>query len=128
TDRDLFLPPLISVGSQDDAQFSLLDADGDKLGTFTSDTQLANIFGISSTAFVFDRDDFHAADGSDGGTGDDGGGAGGVEASDIASALRDAGITNADFDDDDANVSALAQALAGSNLDFGSGDITGDDV
>lgn len=118
------LPPLLQIGSAPDAEFTVADSDGDELGTFTSDEDVSTILGVDTTSFTFDADSFEAADGA--GNGGDGGAGGSIDADAIADALREAGISDSDFGEDQ-NVDSLADALAGDDLNF-DGDITGDDV
>ncbi len=129
TDYSIDFPPLLQIGTADQ-DFDVYSAGGDdaapeQLGTLSADTDVSNILGIETTQFTFDSDNFEAADGDDGGGGADGGG-GDVDADAIADALREAGISDSDFGEDQ-NVDSLADALANDDLTF-DGNITGDDV
>jgi hypothetical protein len=105
---DFTIAPFVETGTGS-LTFTLADSSG-TLGTFTDDdATVSNIFGITTTQFDFDVTDFSA-----------------VTAPEIQAALVAGGVTDSDFIG--GGVQEAAQALARTNLDFASGDLTDFDI
>jgi hypothetical protein len=105
---DFTIAPFVETGTGP-LTFNVADSSG-TLGTFTDpDATVSNIFGITTTQFTFDDTDFSA-----------------VTAPEIQAALVAGGVTDSDFIG--GGVQEAAQALARTNLDFASGDLTNFDI
>jgi hypothetical protein len=111
---DFTIPPF-AEGASGPVTFDLVGSSGNDLGTFTSNADVSNIFGITTTAFTFNDADFSASPLTEG-----------ADADAIASVLSDAGLTDADFDGGSLN--DAAEALANSDFDVASGHVTGHEV